>query len=147
MDQTVLGAGEAQEPAMTLRRMLDTDTCSFLLRGDAAAVSRLQALPRSTICISAVSVGELRIGATLKGSRRLHAQIDRLVDTLNVAPFDNAAARELGSVAAPLISRGSQIGQYDVLIAAHALSLGLTLVTHNRKHFAQVPELRLEDWW
>lgn len=132
---------------MTLQRMLDTDTCSFLLRAEPATVARLQALPRSTLCISAVSVGELRIGATLRGSRRLHAQIDRLVDTVNVAPFDNGAARELGEVAASLIRRGSGIGHYDVLIAAHALSLGLILVTHNRKHFAQVKELRIEDWW
>lgn len=132
---------------MTLRRMLDTDTCSFLLRGEGTVVARLQALPRSTVCISAVSIGELRIGATLKGSRRLHAQIDRVTDTITVAPFDNGAARELGAVAASLIRRGSAIGQYDVLIAAHALSLGLILVTHNRKHFVQVRELRIEDWW
>lgn len=131
---------------MTLHRMLDTDTCSHLLRGEPEVVSRLQALPRSTVCISAVSVGELRVGATLKRSRRLHAQIDRLTDTIRVAPFDNVAARELGDVAATLLRKGAEIGQYDVLIAAHALSLGVILVTHDERHFSRVRELRLEDW-
>ncbi|MBL8956646.1 MAG: type II toxin-antitoxin system VapC family toxin [Myxococcaceae bacterium] len=140
-----------EEPAcgpspMTLRRMLDTDTCSFLLRGDSEVVARLQVLPRSTICISAVSVGELRIGATLKGSKRLHAQIDRLVDTILVAPFDNVAACELGQVGASLLRRGVDIGQYDAQLAAHAISLGVILVTHNERHFSRVRELRLEDW-
>jgi tRNA(fMet)-specific endonuclease VapC len=131
---------------MTLRRMLDTDTCSFLLRGEPGVIARLETLPRSTLCISAISVGELRLGASLEGSRRLHAQIDRLVDTLNIAPFDDTAATELGTVGSSLIRRGTEIGHYDVLIAAHALSLGLILVTHNRRHFAQVRELRIEDW-
>src|SRR4051794_8415437 len=128
---------------MTLRRMLDTDVCSYLLRGEASVVSALQAAPRSSICISAISIGELRIGATLKRSRRLHAQIDRLVDTITVAPFDNSAAAELGAIAATLSRSGTEIGQYDVLIAAHALSLGVILVTHNLKHFTRVSHLRI----
>jgi tRNA(fMet)-specific endonuclease VapC len=131
---------------MTLRRMLDTDVCSYLLRGETSVVSALQAAPRSSICISAISIGELRIGATLKRSRRLHAQIDRLVDTITVAPFDNSAATELGAIAATLSRSGTEIGQYDVLIAAHALSLGVILVTHNLKHFTRVSHLRIEDW-
>lgn len=132
---------------MTLRRMLDTDMCSFLLRGETTVVARLETLARSTICVSAVSVGELRVGAALKASRRLQANIDRLVDTINVAPFDKAAADALGPVAATLIKRGEAIGQYEVLIAAHALSLGVILVTHNVRHFSRVRELRVEDWW
>lgn len=126
--------------------MLDTDTCSFLMRDEPKVVAQLRTLRPSVVCLSAVSLGELRLGAELKHSRKLHGQIDRLSSVIHAAPFDAAAAEELGRVGAGLAKSGTPIGHYDALIAAHALSLGVTLVTHNAKHFGRVSGLLHESW-
>ena len=131
---------------MTARFMLDTDICSFLMRAEPTVVAKLRTLRPSAVCLSAVSLGELRLGAELKGSQRLHRQIDRLTSAVSTEPFDASAADELGRVGASLLKQGTPIGHYDVLIAAHALSLGVTLVTHNTKHFGRVRGLRHESW-
>jgi tRNA(fMet)-specific endonuclease VapC len=63
-----------------------------------------------------------------------------------VAPFEEAAAAAFGGTAAELSRAGTPIGELDTMIAAHALSLDLTLVTNNMKHFSRVPRLRVENW-
>ena len=70
----------------------------------------------------------------------------RFLATLEVAPFDEAAAEVCGCVRAWLASQGTPIGPYDVQIAAHAQALGVTLVSNNTSEFARVPGLRLENW-
>lgn len=131
---------------MTARYMLDTDICSFLMRDEPTVVARLRTLRPSAVCLSAVSLGELRLGAELKGSQRLHRQIDRLASAVITEAFDAAAADELGRIGSALLRHGTPIGHYDVLIAAHAISLGVTLVTNNLKHFGRVRGLRHESW-
>ncbi len=126
--------------------MLDTDTVSWALRGQGAVPTRLLEHRPSQLCISSITLSELRFGADAKGSRKLHGLIDTFVLSVAVMPFDQAAADRFGPVASALAKRGEPIGTFDTLIAAHALSLGLTLVTNNAKHFQRVPGLKTANW-
>jgi tRNA(fMet)-specific endonuclease VapC len=96
--------------------------------------------------LSAISLSELRFGADKRRSKRLHTLIDTFTDTVEVLPFDAAAAAVFGRVCAGLQSKGTPIGTLDTLIAAHALSLKLILVTNNTKHFKQVRGLKTQNW-
>ena len=132
---------------MTTRKfMLDTDTVSYILRGQGRASTNLVAHAPSEVCVSAIALAELRFGADKRGSKQLHRLIDTFTATVLAVPFDLAAAAAFGQVGAALASRGKSIGAFDTLIAAHALSLKLTLVTNNSKHFTQVRGLRTENW-
>lgn len=132
---------------MTERRfMLDTDTVSFILRGQGHAGAQLTTHAPSEICLSSISLSELRFGADKRRSKRLHALIDTFTATIEVLPFDAAAATIFGRVCAALESRGTPIGTLDTLIAAHAMSLNLALVTNNTKHFKQARGLKTLNW-
>ena len=96
--------------------------------------------------MSAVTLTELRFGAERRHSRRLNRLIEAFVGDVTVVPFDHEAAARFGKVAAALMSKGTPIGALDTMIAAHALQLGLTLVTHNQKHFRRVRGLKVTDW-
>lgn len=126
--------------------MLDTDTVSFALRGFGDVAARLSEQKRSELCLSAVTVAELRFGANKRGSRKIHRAIDSFLSGVEVLAFDNAAAESFGIIAAALASDGHPIGQMDAMIAAHALSVGATLVTNNRRHFSKVDGLEIENW-
>ena len=129
-----------------LKYMLDTDTVSFALRGRGAVASRLLSHRPSEICISSITLAELRFGAEARRSRKLHRLIDTFVGSVMVVPFDEAAADQFAPVAAALARRGEPIGTFDTLMAAHALSWGLTFVTNNSKHFQRVGGLKTENW-
>ncbi len=129
-----------------LRYMLDTDTVSFALRGEGHVGPRLLDHRPSELCISSITLAELRYGAEMRRSRKLRRLIDVFVETIAVAPFDQVAADHFGTVAAGLARHGTPIGGLDTQIAAHARALGLTLVTNNTKHFERVPGLRTENW-
>src|SRR5688572_5039903 len=126
--------------------MLDTDTVSFALRGLGQVASRLQSHKRSELCLSAITVAELRFGADKRKSRRIHRAIDAFLSGVEVLPFDAAAAAKFGVAGAALATSGLPIGQMDTLIAAHALSVTATLVTNNEKHFSKVAGLKIENW-
>ena len=126
--------------------MLDTDSVSFALRGEGLVGERILQERPSTLCVSSITLAELRYGADKRRSRKLHRLIDTFVGSLLVAPFDAAAADRFRTVAIGLDRRGTPIGGFDALIAAHALALGVTLVTNNIKHFARVEGLTAESW-
>ena len=97
--------------------------------------------------ISSITLAELAFGAAKSQQpERNRAALEEFVLPLQVAPFDEAAAKVYGAVRAELERRGAPIGALDTLIAAHALSLGATLVSHNTKEFSRVAGLRLADW-
>ena len=129
-----------------LKYMLDTDTVSFALRGHGGVASRLLEQRPSEICISAITLVELRFGAEARRSRKLHRLIDTFVGSVAVIPFDQPAADRFAPVAAALARRGEPIGTFDTLMAAHALSRGLTFVTNNAEHFQRVGGLQTENW-
>jgi tRNA(fMet)-specific endonuclease VapC len=132
---------------MMLRFMLDTDTVSYALRGLRDVPARLLEHRPSELCMSAITLGELHYGAECRRSRRLHSLIETFAATVPAVPFDQAAARHFGRLAAGLAQQGKPIGPLDTLIAAHALALNVTLVTNNLRHFTQVRGLRIENWF
>jgi tRNA(fMet)-specific endonuclease VapC len=124
--------------------MLDTDTVSFALKGVGNVAKRILRHKPSHICISAITLAELRFGVEKKRSPKLDQLVASFVRGIHVVPFDDAAALQFGKVATSLV--GSPIGQLDALLAAHAITIGAILVTNNTRHFGQVPGLDLENW-
>jgi len=129
-----------------MKYLLDTDSVSYALRGHGEVAARIKACKPSELCISAITLAELRFGADRKGSRKLHGLIDAFVSEVEVAPFDDEAAAEFGRIGSLLAERGTPIGELDALIAAHAVTLRCTLVTNNTRHFSRVPGLSLDSW-
>jgi tRNA(fMet)-specific endonuclease VapC len=131
-----------------VRYLLDTNACiDFLTRRFPAVAERLLAASPDDLCLSSVVVAELRYGAD-KSQRKAenHGKIDVLVGDIRCVDFDLAAAAVSGRIRAELERRGEPIGPYDLLIAAHALSLGLTVVTDNVDEFGRVKGLSIENW-
>jgi tRNA(fMet)-specific endonuclease VapC len=129
-----------------MRYMLDADTVSYALRGHGQVGVRLLEHPPSEVCISAITLAELNFGAQAKRSPKIRRAIRRFTQDIAVVPFDEASAERFGGVAAALAARGQPIGLYDTLVAAQALSRGLTVVTNNTRHFSRVPGLAVENW-
>ena len=127
--------------------MLDTDTCSYILRVYSSnVIARLDAVPRDAVAISALVAAELRFGAERVKSRKLVAMVDAWLELFAIEAWDDAAARAYAKSRTALEAKGKPIGNLDLLIAAHALSRRATLVTNNTRHFSQVPGLKIENW-
>ncbi len=129
------------------RFMLDTDSISLALRGQGQVGARIvQHLP-SELCVSAITMAELRYGADRRSSRKIHRAVDSFIKGIEVMPFDDQCATQFGRLASELADAGTPIGDFDVLIAAHAIAVDAILVTSNTKHFARVRSLRSENWF
>lgn len=131
-----------------MKYLLDTNVCvDYLNRRYASVVERIQASSPEDICLSSVVIAELRYGAD-KSERSLenHGKIDVLVNELVCVDFDAEAAAAFGRIRWELEQRGEPIGPYDMLIAAHAVSLGLVLVSDNLRELRRVPGLAVENW-
>jgi tRNA(fMet)-specific endonuclease VapC len=126
--------------------MLDTDSASFAIRGQGRVAERMLQHRPSELCISVIALAELRYGADLLGSRKIHDSIDRFISNLKILPLEESSTRRYGAIASQLQKQGTPIGDWDVLIAAHALAVDATLVTNNVKHFARIRGLRVENW-
>jgi tRNA(fMet)-specific endonuclease VapC len=133
--------------------LLDTNTCIYLLTGNQpdyqrSILARLDALPRNERpLISSVVLSELQYGVRKSRWRKANqALLDEFMLDFDVSDYDASAAVFYGEQRTHLEKRGKPIGPMDMMIAAHALSLDATLVTHNTREFAQVKGLRLEDW-
>jgi tRNA(fMet)-specific endonuclease VapC len=126
--------------------MLDTDTVSFALRGVGSVAARLAEHKRSELCLSAITVAELRFGADKRRSRKIHQAIDAFLSGVDVLSFDSSAAEKFGAIAAALAISGTPIGQLDTLIAGHALSVNATLISNNQRQFSKVSGLKVENW-
>jgi len=99
------------------------------------------------MCISSVSLGELIYGAERSSqTERNLMDINGLIARMEVAAFEEHASEHFGQLRAELYKAGQPIGPYDMMIAGHARSMGLILVTNNTKEFERVPGLRLENW-
>jgi tRNA(fMet)-specific endonuclease VapC len=130
------------------RFMLDTDTCSFILkRSSQTVLRRLQTLPVSEVCISVITKSELLYGVQLSPrARQDNIAVDAFLRHLAVLDFPDEAAAHYAEIRAELKMRGQLIGANDLLIAAHARCLGLVLVTNNVREFGRVPGLIVENW-
>ena len=127
--------------------LLDTDVCIALMKRDERVRPHLERHRASLVRMSAITLAELRFGvAKSANGKRAAANLRVLLARIRALPFDEAATERYGTLRAVLEKRGSSIGPLDTLIAAHALSLGWALATHNVREFRRVPGLRVEDW-
>lgn len=132
---------------MTLMYMLDTNAASEALRGHPRVDARLRSLAPGQWCISAVTCSEMRYGVARRPEAlRLHQLVNEFLRVVTILPWDAEAANRHGELRADLRSRGTPIGDFDEMIAAHALAIGAVVVTDNMRHFKQVPGLVLENW-
>lgn len=131
-----------------MRYLLDTNTCiDIIKRSPVHVYRRFEGLRVGDVGISSITYCELQFGVA-KSSKPEENQLalTEFLGPVEVMDFPSGAAPLFGEIRAHLERSGTPIGNYDLLIAAHALHVGLTLVTNNTKEFRRVPRLRLEDW-
>ena len=127
--------------------MLDTDTCIFTIKRKPLHLKRLFNAHIGQLCISAVTWGELICGAEKSAQAEKNlATLAGFAARLEILPFDQQASTQFGQVKAELELQGNQIGSYDTIIAGHARSQGLIIVTNNTREFKRVEGLRVENW-
>jgi tRNA(fMet)-specific endonuclease VapC len=130
-----------------MRYLLDTNVLSALVRDPQGPVTqRIRDVGEDNVCTSLIVAAELRYGATKKGSVRLLAQLEAVLDAIEVLPLEPPVDVVYGELRAQLERDGQPIGANDLLIAAHALALGHAVVTDNEREFRRVPELLVENW-
>jgi tRNA(fMet)-specific endonuclease VapC len=129
------------------RYLLDTNIVSDLIRNPQGTVARrIAAEGESRVCTSIIVAAELRYGARKKGSPKLTRRVEMILDALDVLPLDAPADVIYGDIRTKLERAGAPIGGNDLLLAAQALTLGVTLVTDNEREFARVSALLRENW-
>ncbi len=130
------------------RYMLDTDTCSYIMkRSNDAVLRRLQKVPVSDVCISVITKSELLFGIELSPRRAQdELALNAFLGYVEVMGFTDDASFHYAKIRADLKTRGTMIGANDLFIAAHARSLGLTLVTNNTREFGRIRNLTIDNW-
>lgn len=131
-----------------IKYMLDTNMIAYAKnRRPEVVLEHLMQHDPSQICISSITMAELEYGVH-NSSKPEHNRtaLMMFLSEITILPFDSDASFEYGKIRYDLKSKGILIGGNDLLIAAHAKSLGLTLVTHNTREFSRVEGLSIEDW-
>jgi len=128
-----------------MKFLIDTDICSYALKGEPKVVHRWRPLLPADVCISVITEAELRFGA--KGrSTTFRREVDRFLDALEVVPFRSSETETYADLRHRLKRAGTHIGIFDLVIASQAVANDLTLVTNNEREFQRVPGLRVENW-
>ena len=130
-----------------LKYMLDTNIVIYTMKNKPDSVLEMFKKHHGRMCISSITYMELVYGAERSSNPdRNLTSLEGFVARMDVLPLDDSAAAHAGQIRAELARLGMPIGPYDQLIAGHARSQGLVLVTNNEKEFARVPGLRTENW-
>ena len=129
-----------------MRYLLDTNAITAWAKRDAHFIARIQIAMPSDLRISVMTEHELRYGIACNPGLRLRPVVERMLTMLQKVTVDSDVAATAALLRADLRKRGLPVGPYDLLIAATALTHGLTVVTHNTREFSRVPGLNLEDW-
>ena len=130
-----------------MRYLLDTNVVSDLVRNPQGRVTQhIREVGEAQVCTNVIVAAELRYGAAKKGSAKLTAQLEAVLGTLEVLPFETPADETYGLIRARLERAGQAIGGNDLLIAAQTVALGYTLVTGNEREFARIDDLSCENW-
>jgi tRNA(fMet)-specific endonuclease VapC len=131
-----------------MKYMMDTNICIYLIKQKPPKVLKhFQAHAVGDIGISSVTLAELRYGvAKSRHVEKNRQALDEFILPLEIADFDEKAAESYGKLRASLEKDGKPIGSMDMLIGAHALSLGVTLITNNTREFKQIRNLKVTDW-
>jgi tRNA(fMet)-specific endonuclease VapC len=132
---------------MACRYLLDTNTASYIIKGNVPAVRRrLVKVPMAQVAISTVTEGELRYGVARRPDAvNLPTVVREFLLRLAILPWDPEAAQRYGSLRASLEREGRPMGNLDMMIAAQALASDLVLVTHDQA-FRRIKKLKIEDW-
>ncbi len=127
--------------------LLDTDTCSYIIKSPDLMRKRFDQLHAGDIAISAITWAELNswIMLSAKPEQRL-LSLQKMFAPVNIVPFTSTDATYHGAIRKHLKGQGQLIGALDMLIAAHAVSRGLIVVTNNTEHFSRIPQLKIENW-
>ncbi|MBC7801859.1 MAG: type II toxin-antitoxin system VapC family toxin [Gemmatimonadaceae bacterium] len=126
--------------------MLDTNIVSEIIRNPTGPAAQRARAPGQDVCVSVMVAAELRYGCAKKGSAVLLRRVEQFLSEVPVLPFDVPTDREYGQIRAELDLAGRPIGSNDLLIAAHAFTLGATMVTGNVGEFGRVRGLTVENW-
>ena len=128
--------------------MLDTDTCSYIMkRSSEVLLRRLRRTPISDVCVSVITKAELLYGVEISPRRQQdNTALSAFLQHVDVLDFPDEASVDYANIRAHLKKIGQMIGANDLLIAAHARCLGLTLVTNNVAEFRRVRDLPMENW-
>lgn len=131
-----------------MKLMLDTNICIYIInRRPSSIQDRFASYSVGDLGVSAVTVAELEYGAAKSAQpRRNREALELFLSPLEVAAFDREATASYGGIRAALEKRGTPIGAMDLLIAAHAVSIGVKLITNNKREFDRVPGLQVENW-
>ncbi|MCK5522378.1 MAG: type II toxin-antitoxin system VapC family toxin [Thiomargarita sp.] len=134
----------------TLRYLLDTDTCIYLLNGELKVKNRVAQVGVESLAVANMTKGELYFGAY--NSNQVENNLKRIqafftMQAPEVLPLDEKVMEIFGQLKAELRQKGQPIGDIDLLIAGVAISNNLTLVTNNTKHFERIPHISLENWY
>ncbi len=131
-----------------MRILLDTNICIYVMNhSPARVVERFRQYKPGEIGVTAITVAELQFGVSKSSQiERNRSALFRFLAPLEIVPFTGEAAEHYGQIKARLRALGTMIGELDCLIAAQALSLGLTLATNNTSEFERVPNLTIENW-
>ena len=130
-----------------MRRTLDTNICSYILRKHPASmIERFAGRNRSELWLSAIVAAELRFGAAKLGVPRLQAAVEAWLAGFDLKPWPVEATLQYASMRLQLERAGTPIGGMDLMIAAHALAEDSVLITNNAREFHRVPGLAVEEW-
>jgi tRNA(fMet)-specific endonuclease VapC len=130
-----------------MRRTLDTNICSYILRHHPEnMIERFATLDREQLWLSAVVAAELRFGACKLGAPRFQSAVEAWLVGFDVRPWPLSATHHYAKIRAALERAGTPIGGMDLMIAAHALAEDSVLITNNTREFHRVPGLAVEAW-
>ena len=129
------------------RYLLDTNIISDLMKNPQGEVAkRIAQVGEDAICTSIIVAAELEFGVQKKGSVKLQERLSVILGAIDVLALEKPAEQKYGEVRSTLEKQGTPIGGNDLLIAAHALSLGLCVVTQNIREFERVDGLTVDNW-
>ncbi|MBO3463700.1 type II toxin-antitoxin system VapC family toxin [Aetokthonos hydrillicola Thurmond2011] len=132
---------------MSYLYLLDTNIISELIKNPRGVIfSKIQTVGENTVCTSIIIACELRFGAKKKKSQKLVEKLEVILDSIEILPLGYPVEQYYAEIRTTLEKQGKPIGGNDLLIAAHSLSLGLTLVTANVREFSRVSNLKVENW-
>ncbi len=128
--------------------MMDTNICSYIIKSRPTYIlDKFESIMPENLCISIVTYAELYYGVEKTQSKKINEQvIDTFVSLVNVFPWEQSAARAYAKTRNELRKKRQMIGNLDLMIASHALSLNATIVTNNVSEFKRVKQLKIENW-
>ena len=133
---------------MGVTHLLDTNICIYIIkRKPVNVLEKFKSLSIGTIGISSITLAELQFGVMKSSDPNKNQEaLDKFLTPLEILDFDYYATIQYGKIRAQLERKGTPISPLDTLIASHAMSLELTLVTNNLKEFERIPDLKIENW-